>query len=266
MASLFQTQTLTLTQHHISIPGSVFCLFQQSLLVVVALAASLRDSPSMQKIASAAFYYMHFLHNNPTSSLLFMAFVCPWTMFELERSQKQESNWHFVYRLKIVKREEKKVRTRKTSSSAVFSRSSSTKRTVAIAAAVIVGLSTATLAHSFTCCFFFAREKTKETQRINTVSTDILLARFYPFSLCRARFALVCFIILFSAPFYLIYSSFWLFKMMHLQWFLCRDFVFSSIFLCPERSHSTIPFLCVCALSFRIFTVYLWKPSFLFKC
>lgn len=94
-----------------------------------------------------------------------MAFVCPWTMLELERSQKQESNWHFVYRLKIAKTEEK-TRTRKTSSSAVFSRSSSTKRSVAIAAAAAVIVSRS---FSFVCLFSsFSRKKTKEMQRIIT--------------------------------------------------------------------------------------------------
>lgn len=93
--------------------------------------------------------------------------------------------------------------------------------------------------------------KIKDTQRINTDSTDLSLANLYPFShrltLCSARFALILFIILVSFAFYLIYSSFWLFKMMHLLW-LCRDFVFSSIFLYVQSDHIQpfYSFLCVC--------------------
>lgn len=51
--------------------------------------------------------------------------------------------------------------------------------------------------------------------------------------------------------------------MMHLLWALCRDFVFSSIFLCPERSHSTIPF-CVCVRCHSVFSLYIYEnPVFI---
>lgn len=151
-----------------------FAVAATAVAVVVALASPLRVFPSMQKIASAAFYYALFVQK---PNFLFLWLLCPWTI-ELERSQKQESNWHFVYRLKMKKEEnthEENVKQRSFQSFIV-----NKAVDIAVAAAVNVGLSV-TFIHSFTCLFFF--QEIRESQWINTISTDISLARIYPLTL-----------------------------------------------------------------------------------
>lgn len=125
MASHYQTHTITFTflQRVCFVCSRVFFAVAASA-VVVALASPLRVFPSMQKIASAAFYYALFVQK---PNFLFYGFcVHGQSSWNAVRNKNLTGILFIVWKWK----KKKKIRTRKTSNSAVFSRSSSTKRLV----------------------------------------------------------------------------------------------------------------------------------------